>query len=62
MDAKSGATLDVINPVNGKVVGKVAAGDKADVDAAVKAADRAHQTVWGGESAFDSHVSLVVSC
>ncbi|KAJ9117393.1 hypothetical protein QFC24_006489 [Naganishia onofrii] len=47
VDAKSGATLDVINPVNGKVVGKVAAGDKADVDAAVKAADKAHQTVWG---------------
>ncbi|KAJ9114078.1 hypothetical protein QFC22_005898 [Naganishia vaughanmartiniae] len=47
VDAKSGATLDVINPVNGKVVGKVAAGDKADVDAAVKAAEKAHQTVWG---------------
>lgn len=55
VDAKSGKTLDVINPVNGEVVGKVSAGDKEDVDIAVKAAEKAHQTVWGGQS-----LSLVV--
>jgi aldehyde dehydrogenase (NAD+) len=48
VDSKSGKTLDVINPVNGEVVGKVSAGDKEDVDIAVKAAEKAHQTVWGG--------------
>ncbi|GHJ89961.1 hypothetical protein NliqN6_6363 [Naganishia liquefaciens] len=47
VDAKSGKTIDVINPVNGEVVGKVSAGDKEDVDIAVKAAEKAHQTVWG---------------
>ena len=50
VDAKSGKTIDVINPVNGEVVGKVSAGDKEDVDIAVKAAEKAHQTVWGGMS------------
>ena len=49
VDAKSGKTIDVINPVNGEVVGKVSAGDKEDVDIAVKAAEKAHQTVWGGK-------------
>ncbi|KAJ9091002.1 hypothetical protein QFC19_009298 [Naganishia cerealis] len=47
VDSKAGATIDVINPVTGKAVGKVSAGDKADVDLAVKAAEKAHRTVWG---------------
>lgn len=62
VDAKSGATLEVINPVNGKVIGKVAAGDKADVDAAVKVAEKAHQTVWGGKSTLSITMCTPISC
>ena len=37
-DAQSGKTFDVFNPATGKVIAKVAEGDKADIDLAVKAA------------------------
>ena len=39
-------TLDVINPANEEVCGKIALGGAADVDAAVKAARKAFET-WG---------------
>ena len=37
-DAQSGKTFDIFNPATGKVIAKVAEGDKADIDLAVKAA------------------------
>lgn len=41
VDAVSGRTFDTINPATGEVTAKVAEGDKADVDIAVKAATEA---------------------
>src|ERR1700761_640995 len=46
VEAKSGKTLDVFDPSTGKVIAKVAAADKEDVDEAVKAARAAFD---GGE-------------
>lgn len=37
----------VINPTNGKVLTRVAEGTPKDVDAAVEAAQKAFETVWG---------------
>ncbi|MFT3987526.1 aldehyde dehydrogenase [Aestuariivirga sp.] len=46
-DAASGKTFDVINPATNKVLAKVAACDKEDVDRAVKAARKAFNSgVW----------------
>ncbi len=45
VDAKSGQTMDVINPANGKVVDTVPKAGIEDVDMAVKAARKA-QTAW----------------
>ncbi len=39
--AKSGKTFETINPTNGKVIARIAAGDSADVDVAVEAANKA---------------------
>jgi acyl-CoA reductase-like NAD-dependent aldehyde dehydrogenase len=45
--AASGATFDKVSPVDGRVLARVAAGDAADVDAAVASARRAFQSgVW----------------
>jgi 1-pyrroline dehydrogenase len=44
VDSASGATLDVENPANGRVIAKVAASDAEDVDRAVKAAAKAFET------------------
>ncbi|HUL42657.1 MAG TPA: aldehyde dehydrogenase family protein [Burkholderiales bacterium] len=44
VSAASGKTFAVINPATGEVVTQVAEGDKADVDAAVKAARRAFES------------------
>ncbi|KAF8057016.1 aldehyde dehydrogenase [Lyophyllum atratum] len=41
------ATIDVINPVNGKDITAVSIGDAADVDIAVAAALKAYKTTWG---------------
>jgi len=41
------ATIDVINPCNGKVLTKVDEATAADVDVAVKAAQKAFDTTWG---------------
>lgn len=41
VDAKSGKTFQTFNPSNGEVLANIAEGDKADVDAAVAAAEQA---------------------
>jgi Aldehyde dehydrogenase family len=43
VDAQSGETFPVYNPATGEVMDKCAAGDKADIDLAVKAARRAFE-------------------
>jgi 4-guanidinobutyraldehyde dehydrogenase / NAD-dependent aldehyde dehydrogenase len=51
VDAVSGETFDSLNPANGKLLARVAAGDTADVDAAVAAARAAFkQGSWAGLS------------
>ncbi|MDF7774782.1 aldehyde dehydrogenase family protein [Sphingomonas sp. AOB5] len=47
--AQSGKTFETINPANGEVIGHAAAGDAADVDAAVAAARKAFENpAWSG--------------
>lgn len=46
VDARSGQTLDVINPADGRRIATIPAGDKADVDLAVAAARRALEGPW----------------
>lgn len=43
---KSGKYFDTINPATEKVLAKVAEANEADIDAAVKAARKAYETVW----------------
>jgi len=43
VDAQSGETFPVYNPASGEVLHQCAAGDKADIDVAVKAARRAFE-------------------
>ncbi|HWW65398.1 MAG TPA: aldehyde dehydrogenase family protein [Sphingomonadaceae bacterium] len=45
-DAASGETFETIDPSTGRAIGRVAAGDKADVDLAVAAARRAFEGPW----------------
>ncbi|OBZ79629.1 Aldehyde dehydrogenase [Grifola frondosa] len=47
VDGIKKTTLDVVNPSTGKVVTKISEGTKDDVDLAVKAAQKAFDTVWG---------------
>ncbi|KXS13763.1 putative aldehyde dehydrogenase AldA [Gonapodya prolifera JEL478] len=42
----SGKTFPTINASNGEVIAQVQEGDKADIDAAVRAARKAYETVW----------------
>jgi gamma-glutamyl-gamma-aminobutyraldehyde dehydrogenase len=51
VDAASGETFDSVNPATGEVLARVAAGDAADVDRAVRAARRAFER--GGWSEAD---------
>ncbi|KAF7292083.1 Aldehyde dehydrogenase [Mycena indigotica] len=46
-DGANGTTIDVINPATGELITKVAEAVAADVDAAVIAAQKAFDTVWG---------------
>jgi len=48
VDAVSKKTFETINPATGKKIADIAAGDKADIDLAVKAAQKAfaHGSVW----------------
>ncbi len=43
---KSGKYFDTINPANEKVLARIAEANEADVDAAVKAARKAYDSVW----------------
>jgi aldehyde dehydrogenase (NAD+) len=43
VDAASGKTFETLNPATGEVICRVAEGDKADIDAAVKAARQAFE-------------------
>ncbi|CAH8650194.1 unnamed protein product [Schistosoma rodhaini] len=43
VESSSGKTFDTINPATGKVICQVSAGDKADIDKAVKAARKAFE-------------------
>ncbi|MFW0792323.1 aldehyde dehydrogenase [Gordonia sp. CPCC 205515] len=57
--AESGDTFDVVNPATDEVLASVAAGDSADVDAAVAAARRAFDDGrWSGLSASERGVIL----
>jgi phenylacetaldehyde dehydrogenase len=56
-DAQSGKTFDVFNPATGKVIAKVAEGDKADIDLAVKAA-RAAFPKWAARSPAERQMIL----
>jgi 5-carboxymethyl-2-hydroxymuconic-semialdehyde dehydrogenase len=47
VDAKSGNTFDNYNPYTNEKINRVAEGDKADIDAAVKAAHDAFHGPWG---------------
>ncbi|KAK1230167.1 hypothetical protein PQX77_006761 [Marasmius sp. AFHP31] len=47
VDGADKSTIDVVNPTNGQVVTKIAEGTAKDVDAAVDAAQKAFDTVWG---------------
>ncbi len=46
VDSASGKTFETLNPSTGTVIAKVAEGDKADVDKAVKAARKAFEGPW----------------
>ncbi|MEQ9448546.1 MAG: aldehyde dehydrogenase family protein, partial [Rhodospirillaceae bacterium] len=48
-----GQTLEVLAPSTGKAIGTIARGTAADIDAAVKAARRAFEGVWGQTPAVD---------
>ncbi len=47
VDAASGKTFETLNPATGERLGTVAAGDAADVDAAVASARKALEGPWG---------------
>ncbi|MCH8913819.1 MAG: aldehyde dehydrogenase family protein, partial [Planctomycetes bacterium] len=52
VESESGKTFETINPATGDAICRVAEGDKADVDAAVKAARRAFESkAWSRMSA-----------
>nr|WP_274631024.1 NAD-dependent succinate-semialdehyde dehydrogenase [Mesorhizobium shangrilense] len=51
-DAADGRTIDVIDPATGEVVGKVAHATRADLDAALAAAERGF-AIWSATSAYD---------
>jgi aldehyde dehydrogenase (NAD+) len=53
VDAESGATFDTINPATEQVIAKVASGDKADIDKAVKVARAAFEGPWSQVSAAE---------
>ncbi len=54
VDSQSGKTFETVNPATGEVVCRVAEGDKADVDLAVKAARKAFESgPWPKMNASD---------
>jgi phenylacetaldehyde dehydrogenase len=59
VDAASGETFDVHDPSTGKKIATVAAGDAADVDAAVKAARRAFESGPWPKMSADARARLI---
>lgn len=62
----SGESIDVIDPSDGEVFARIARGDAADVDAAVRAARAAYDDAWGQTSAAErgrilSRLSLLIA-
>lgn len=54
VEARSGRSFDVVNPATGQLLGSAAAGDAADVDAAVAAARAAFEKPsWAGMNPHD---------
>lgn len=49
----SGATIEVSDPARGEVFTRIAAGNAADIDAAVRAARRAREGAWGALAATE---------
>ncbi|CCM06719.1 uncharacterized protein FIBRA_09010 [Fibroporia radiculosa] len=49
IDPVEGGTIEVVNPATGRAITSVAAGTKADIDIAVRAAKAAYKTSWGLE-------------
>ena len=47
VDGSSGASIEVLNPTNGKVTTRISEGTAKDVDLAVEAAHKAFDTTWG---------------
>src|SRR5271155_751507 len=59
VDAQSGETFPVYNPASGEVLHQCAAGDKADIDVAVKAARRAFEQGPGPRLAHGQRGKLI---
>src|SRR5436853_4471923 len=57
--AVSGKEFDTINPATGKVIARLAHGDAADIDLAVKAARRAFEGEWSRWTSYDQHRLLL---
>jgi len=57
VSAKSGETLDIINPANGEVFATSAISNEADIDTAYKAADKAFET-WSESTPGERQLAL----
>jgi len=57
--AVSGKEFDAINPANGKLLARIAHGDAADIDLAVKAARRAFEGEWSRWTPYDRQKLLL---
>ncbi len=57
-ESASGRTIDVVNPATGEILARAAAGDAADVDRAVSAADKAFGK-WGRSSPSERQRALL---
>ncbi|MCZ7934847.1 NAD-dependent succinate-semialdehyde dehydrogenase [Agrobacterium leguminum] len=53
-DASGGKTLDVVNPINGEVIGNVAHASRTDLERAVQAVASGFKT-WSATSAFERY-------
>ncbi|TCD60300.1 aldehyde dehydrogenase (NAD(P)(+)) ald5 [Steccherinum ochraceum] len=59
VDGVKGTTIDVVNPSTGKLITKISAGTKEDVDLAVAAAQKAFDTTWGLETPGTKRAELM---
>jgi gamma-glutamyl-gamma-aminobutyraldehyde dehydrogenase len=60
VDARSGKTFETVNPATGKPLARVAEGDQADIDLAVKAARKAFEGgAWSGMARRDRKKALL---